>query len=1573
MMSNSSVNDSTNENDIAVVGLTCRFPGARNVDEFWQNLRDGVESVTYFTDEELEASGVDRAILRRLNYVKAGALLDGADLFDASFFGITPREAELIDPQHRIFLECAWEALEHAGYNVETYDGWIGVYAGAGFNSYLSNQLHSNLELLTSMGHLQALISNEKDYLTSRVSYKLNLKGPSVNVQTACSTSLVAVHLSCQSLLTHQCDIALAGGVSVHAPQKAGYLYVEDGIQSPDGHTRSFDARGQGTLFGSGVGVVVLKRLTDALEDGDTIHAVIKGTAINNDGALKVGYTAPSVDGLSKVIAVALGNAEVSPESISYVEAHGTATALGDPVEIAALNKAFRSLRGKGVCALGSVKSNFGHLNVAAGVAGLIKTILALKHRQIPPSLHFDRPNPDADWENSAFNVNTELSEWERGKWPRRAGVNSMGIGGTNAHVVVEEAPEACAPGVSRPWQLLALSAKTETALESATERLAAHLESNPEENLADVAYTLQVGRKGFAHRRVLACRDAQDAATRLRARDPRRVFDGQRTDEDHPLVFLFPGQGAQHVNAGRALYEGEPVFRRQVDKCAALLSPHLGFDLRGVLYPPAGREEEAGERLKQTSLAQPALFVVEHALASLLISWGVRPWAMVGHSIGEYVAACIAGVFTLEEGLRLVCARGRLMQGVAAGSMLAVSLPASELDGLLPGALSLAATNGERQCVVSGRDEDVAEFERQLAARGVECRRLHTSHAFHSGMMDGILDAFAGEVGRVALRAPQIPYVSNVTGEWITAAETTDANYWVRHLRRTVRFAESVRFLLNERAPAFVEVGPGETLGSMVRQLAGKGATVLSTFGHRREADGAHEHLLQTVGRLWSQGCEVNWDTYNAGESRRRVPLPTYPFERQRFWVEAQRRAAEVAGAQKSLRKKTDVAEWFYVPSWKRSVLPDLVDLNREADGEDGRDSCWLIFTDECGLGSALARCLEREGLTVLTIGAGELYARAGERSFNVNPRATADYDALLGEVDSLGLRVTHVVHAWGVTGGGERGDDDAAFERVQSLGFYSLLALAQSLGRHGGTDPLSIVVLTDDMQQVTGDEKLRPEKATVLGPCKVMPREYLHISCQSIDVQLPPRGSEDEARLIDALAAEVSAGSKDSVVAYRNRWRWVQTFEPHHLEQPNGSMLGLREGGVYLITGGLGGVGLVLAKHLAKSVRARLVLVGRTSFPPRESWARWLSEHGETDEVSARIRKLQELESYGAEVVVERADVTDEAQMRGVLERAASLYGQVNGVVHAAGVPGGGLIQLKTPETAAHILAPKVQGTRVLGKVFAGGGLDFMLLCSSRIAVLGRFGQVDYCAANTFLDAFAHYNTAEGHAYTVAVDWDGWQDVGMLVEAAARYTVNSGEGETAADKSLYQESIEAGIAPHEGADAFARIVARKISPQVVVSTKDLAASFEHAGALTHERVSQEIGKLQTEKPGLLHPRPDVQTDYAAPTNELEQSIADIWQTLFSIERVGVHDDFFELGGNSLLGLQLISRLRETFQVEIPLGHLFESPTVLHLSQLISEKFAQKETPDAMAELLAELDGLSEEEALRQLDAGAL
>ncbi|HLL70296.1 MAG TPA: amino acid adenylation domain-containing protein [Pyrinomonadaceae bacterium] len=816
------------------------------------------------------------------------------ELFAAPFFGINPREAEVIDPQHRLFLECAWEALEDAGYNSETYAGRIGLYAGAGMNTYLLYNLYSNREVIRAVGDFQAMIGNDKDFLPTRVSYKLNLRGPSVSVQTACSTSLVAVVLACQSLQTFQSDMVLAGGVSVRVPRNAGYIYQKGGIMSPDGHCRAFDANAEGTVVGSGVGIVVLKRLEDALADGDTVHAVIRGSAINNDGALKVGYTAPSIEGQREVINEARAMAEVEADTISYIEAHGTGTTLGDPIEIAALTQVFRAQTDeRNFCAIGSVKTNVGHLDTAAGVTGLIKTVLALKHKQLPPSLHFEEPNPNIDFANSPFFVNRRLTEWTRGRTPRRAGVSSFGIGGTNAHVVVEEAPEVePADTGGRPYRLLLLSAKTDTALETLTTNLAAHLRQNPEVNLADVAYTCAVGRRPFEHRRTVLCQDTEDAARALETLDGKRVFTNYHETAERPVAFLFSGGGTQRVGMGLELYEHEPVFRAEVDRCSELLQPYLGLDLRRVLYPRAEGREAAALKLNEMSVFQPALFVVEYALARLWMSWGIEPQVMIGHSTGEYAAACLAGVFTLEEALSLLAARGRLMQQMPAGAMLAVPLSEEEVQPLLNGELSLAAVNSPAMCVLAGTVEAVERLESNLQGRGLDCRRLQTSQAAHSKMMEPILGAFIERVERIALQPPRIPFVSNVTGTWITDAQATDPHYWSQHLRQTVRFADGVGALLKEPELILLEVGPGRTLGGLAKQHPSKAAghVVISSLRHPASQESDAASMLNALGQLWLAGKQFDARGFYAGERRRRISLPTYPFERQRYWVEARR-----------------------------------------------------------------------------------------------------------------------------------------------------------------------------------------------------------------------------------------------------------------------------------------------------------------------------------------------------------------------------------------------------------------------------------------------------------------------------------------------------------------------------------------------------------------------------------------------------------------------------------------------------------------------------------------------------------
>ena len=880
---------------LAVIGIAGRFPGAPNVEIFWDNLKHGVDSISHFQDEELQVTGPE---IRSPNYVKARGVLAGADLFDAAFFGLQPKEAEFTDPQHRLFLECAWEALEDAGYDSERCPGPVGVYAGCSLNTYLLANLCSSRvfidELLAGhqMGAHPSLLGNDKDFLATRVSYKLNLRGPSLSVQSACSTSLVAVNQACQGLLSYQCDLALAGGISLSFPQRRGYLYQEGGLASPDGACRAFDASAAGTVFGGGVGIVVLKRLVDAVNDRDHIYAVIKGFALNNDGSSKVSYMAPSVEGQAEVIATAQALAGFSAESIGYVEAHGTGTPLGDPIEIAALTQAFSATtQAKGFCAIGSVKTNVGHLEAAAGVTGLIKTILMLHHKTIPPSLHFERPNPRINFADSPFFVNAELRDWVAGDAPRRAGVSAFGVGGTNAHVVLEEAPAAAPSRTRRTTALLVVSARSDAALDAASDNLKGHLERTPEHALIDVAYTLQTGRRPFTHRRFVVGSHSADVAAALHARDPQRVFTRQAGPGDLSTVFLFPGQGVQRVNMGRELYETEPEFRETVDRCSEVLRPELNLDLREVLYPAQPSLAEAEARLKQTELTQPALFVVEYAMARLWMSCGIRPRTMLGHSLGEYVAATVAEVFTLEDALRLVVHRARLMQQLPKGAMLAVRLPEQDLLPLLQAELSLAAVNGPAACVVSGPEENIETLQRQLQARAIACRKLATSHAFHSAMMDPLAQSFTDVVSRTARQSPRIPYLSNLTGTWITDGDIRDPSYWFHHLRRTVRFGEGIEKLLKEPGCVLLEVGPGQTLSRLASQHPARPAKP-RIFAGNAPAEGVSELVtwLTALGELWAAGAVVDWTAFHQHDRPCRVSLPTYPFERKRFWIEGPR-----------------------------------------------------------------------------------------------------------------------------------------------------------------------------------------------------------------------------------------------------------------------------------------------------------------------------------------------------------------------------------------------------------------------------------------------------------------------------------------------------------------------------------------------------------------------------------------------------------------------------------------------------------------------------------------------------------
>jgi acyl transferase domain-containing protein/thioesterase domain-containing protein len=1522
-MSDLKISDSID--GIAVIGLAGRFPKSRNIEEFWHNLRDGVEMISFFTDEELVALGVNPALLDEPTFVKAKAYLEGIDLFDARFFGYSPREAEIMDPQQRFFLECAWEALENAGYDSEKYEGSIGVFAGVTMNSYLLNNLYTNSEVVASAGGFQTVMGNDKDHLPTRVSYKLNLKGPSVNVQTTCSTSLVAVHLACQSLLNYQCDMTLAGGVSITVPQKMGYSYQAEGIVSPDGHCRTFDAKASGTVAGNGVGIVVLKRLADALNDGDTIYAVIKGSAVNNDGSDKVGYTAPSVSGQAAVILEAQAIAGVDPETISYVEAHGTATPIGDPIEVEALQQAFRTQTDKhGYCAIGSVKTNVGHLDAAAGVTGLIKTILSLRHKQLPPSLHYEEPNPKIDFAASPFFVNDRLREWESNGGPRRAGVSSFGIGGTNAHVIVEEAPEVEEGSESqRQWQVLVSSAKTESGLAEARRRLAEELRRKREEvELADVAWTLQVGRRGFGYRSAVVCRSVEEAIAALESGDAGRavVTSVAAVPGERPVVFMFPGQGVQQLNMGLELYETEESFRVEVDRCAEILKPHLGLDLRTVLYPGPGQEETAREQIQRTELTQPALFVVEYALAKLLNSWGVQPDAMIGHSIGEYVAACLAGVMSLEDALSIVAVRGRLMQQQPAGAMLAVGLKESDVQIRLGAKLTIAAINSPNACVVSGPLEAVEALQQSLSEEGVWSQRLATSHAFHSQMMEPIVETFTRELRQIKLHAPKIPYISNVTGNWITAAEATDAAYWGRQLRQTVRFGDGLTELLKGGEKILLEVGPGQTLSGLARQLdvvrTSASQLVIPTLGRGNEQTSSVEALLTAVARLWIAGTKIDWPRLHEGERRRRIPLPTYPFEPTRCWVEPKRSKLSAGISESAQGRRSDIADWFYAPFWKQSWL------GVETGAQNGNKERlrWLVFRGKSGIGAELAKSLAQDGHDVVSVIAGKKFRRLNEHDFEINPQARDNYRALFKDLGATNRLPEKLLHLWGVAPPQQSHSSDIkSLEQSQYRGLYSLLFLAQALGKQDLNRELRIGIVTNSMLGLTGEELIQPEKATVLGLAQVISQEYPNITCQNIDIVRPKAKSIEERKLILQLIAELSDKSSDKIVAYRGQHRWVRNFEAVRLERPTEKALRLKDGGVYLITGAAEDAALEIAEYIAGTVKANLVITTHASVPPRDIWECSIAQNGEDHPLSRKLRRVQSLEENGADVLLLSTDVTDEQKLRTTLNQTLERFKAIHGVIYTAAdleqTGGNALRDVSLNECRKHL--QQASGLLLLEKVLQNRELDFCLLLSSLSSALGLVGTGVRSAVSYFMDALTQAHNRQNSLQWTRASWDETQTASLQAQDEAA------------------NSSQAFIKPTEAIEVLKRILQSNALTQLLVSPVDLQARIAEAAEVktSQSKEAAEGGEA------LSGGRPNLRTPYVAPRNADEQLIADLWSDLLGVDQVGVNDDFFELGGHSLAGIQLIFRLRAAFNLEdLHLNSLFEKPTVAGLAESVAQ-----------------------------------
>lgn len=1414
------------EFDVAIVGLACRFPGAPDAAAFWSNLEAGVESIRRLSEADLRDAGVPEELFTRPDYVRAAPTLEAPADFDAEFFGYSTGEAAAIDPQQRLMLELAHAAFEDAGLDPERHPGRIAVFAGAALNTY---QLDRGATANLATHYIPTLVAGDKDFLATRLSYKLGLRGPSLTVQTACSTSLVAVHLACQSLLSEECDAALAGAVSIRFPHRAGYLYDGSGVVSRDGRVKAFAADADGTVFGSGAGVVVLKRAADALAAGDRIYAVIKGSAVNNDGSAKAGYTAPSVGGQADAVAEALGNAGLSAEDLSYLEAHGSGTPLGDRIEVTALTQAFRRFTDRrGFCALGSVKTNVGHLDAAAGMAGLIKTALALHHERIPATLHCRVPHPEIDFAASPFVLAGAAQPWPRTGRPRRAGVMSTGMGGTNAHVILEEAPLALSEAPSGEPLLFVLSAQSEAALAAAAARLRAWTESEQAARTppADAARTLGLGRRQLGWRRAASARSLSEAAQAL---DAGTIAGRVPAEGAPPVALLLPGAGEQYPGMGAGLYARFAAFREEIDRCAELLRPQLGCDLRTILYPP-GTDRPAAARpaldlrqllrrgdasappperpIDRTLFCQAALFATEYALARLWMEFGAPPARLVGHSLGEWVAACVAGVFTLPDALRVIAERARLVESLPPAAMTAVLLAEEELVPLLSPELSVALLNGPSLSVVAGPAGDLARLHERLKARGAIYRSVRNGHPFHTARLEAIAGDLRRALRSVPLQPPRLPFLSGLTGDWITPAQATDPEYWIRQSCSTVRFSAGLQRLWDLPEHVLVEAGPGRTLGILAMQHPARGPRPPAHCASLRpeyEAADDVQVWLEAAARLWTRGVPVRLEA--ARPPRGRVaPLPTYAFQRRLCWLE--RPAASAAAAAPALD------ESFHVPQWDR--CPPA----RRAPAPPAERPLWL------------------------DLGAPE--TGAIDRLDDRWPDGTA----------RLAVRIS-----------------------PGRAGLEKLIGLAASLAERRRGRPVRLGVVTSGAHDVSGSEALDPAAALAVGAALVLPREFPAFEVFAIDA--------DPSVRPDDIEAEFATAKSGDVIAWRGRQRWERSFRRVRLSRSGAP---LRRNGVCVITGGTGGIGFALARALARDAAARLALVARRRPDPE-----WLA--------AAR----RQIEADGGEMDVWTADVGDGAALSRALDSIRARWGPIAGAIHAAGVRRDGMIELKTPADIAAILAPKVDGARHLLRALEGDAPDFVVLCSSLSSLAGYHGQVDYAAANAFLDSFAAWASRAFSCPVQAINWPVWRDVGMAAGTAL---------------------AEGGLSTEDGVEAFRRVVqSRRI--QVAVSLPDLAAVAEAAGR---------VGAPAPEPP-----RTAEDPGGTGAEGEVETAIAEIWREVLGNPGLGPHDDFIAAGGHSLLAMRIVSRIRAAYAIDFTLRRFFAAPTIAGNAAAVQEAILEE------------------------------
>ncbi|HAN17208.1 MAG: hypothetical protein A2X13_05965 [Bacteroidetes bacterium GWC2_33_15] len=1351
--------------EVAVIGISCRFPGANNLQEYWNNLKNGVESITFFTDEELRKSGIDEKLIQDPDYIRAAGVLEDNTCFDSSFFNYTPNEAEVMDPQIRIFHECAWNALEDAGYNPEKYTGRIGLYGGASpqFKWEVFSELSGKNK---EVGQLYAKYLTNKDFLFGLISYKLNLKGPSFAFYTACSTSLVAVHLACQSLINGECEMALAGGVTSSNFANEGYEYMEGMHNSADGHCRTFDAGATGMLASDGAGIVVLKRLEQAIDDKDHIYAIVKGSAINNDGNDKIGFAAPSIAGQSKVIKDAIKMANIKPNEITYVEAHGTATKLGDPIEINALKKAFNTQQQQ-FCRVGSVKTNIGHCDSAAGIAGFIKVVLSLKNKLIPPNLHFKVPNPEIDFENSPFIVNDKLYEWKTNEEKERiAGVSAFGIGGTNAHAILSEFIvdyKTSLPNIHS--QLICISAKTPEALVRMSNNLSKYLFDNPDIDLERIAYTLNIGRKEFEYRKIMVA-DNTSHLTEILKNQPLQPAD---ISFIHPNIvrtniFVFSGQGSQYINIAKEIYKTQPIFKNSVDNCCAIINKLLNIEFQSILFPGEDTEE-ARELLNNIHYSGPAKFIIEYSVAQQLMFLGIQPSGMIGHSFGEYAVACLAGVFSLEDALTLIVKRAIVMEKSPVGKMMSVPLSPEEIKPYLNDKLSLAAVNTPDLCIVSGAVKEMLEFEQKIQNNGIEGLWINYPRASHSNLMLEVSNEFKQEVMKITLSYPVLPYISGLTGTWITNEQAIDPQYWADHLVKSILFSQGIQELMKLEHPVFIQVGGDKGLPLIIQQHAKKEKeiTAQSMLRHKNDYLTDYNFFLSQLGELWKNGVFIDWGKFYLNQSIHRVNLPGYSFEKNLFSSCLDIERIDIFPQSTN---QPDSSKWFYIPSWKKTLSCQNERYQKP--------KTWLVFIDDYDFGNILTEKLRKDSNIVITVKKASSFRIINDKEYEININNTNDYELLITHVIKTHV-IQEIIYLYTLQ---ETNQEELSLKNLEqrlSISYFALLKIVQSIGNISIDNQINISIITGNSQEIIGNDLFFPEIATVQGPAKTIPIEYNNISCRTIDVDL----RNDKAQLAEDLNIELKTIIKDKVIGYRNGQRWIQCFENVEIKEDNSiDFSTIKPNGVYLITGGLGGIGFVLSEYLLKEYNVNLILTGRTALPERSSNGTYNKSAISDKKVLNRLKRLEELEKYGKTIQYYNLDVSEIDEMEQMVVSIHNIHERIDGLFHLAGEPDGKIIQMRSKKDDDKVFKSKIKGTLALESLINQFDIDFIIYSSSRNAIIPAIAHVGHTSANAFLDTYAHYqNEFSKKKIRTSINFNSWSEIGQAKESIQKLSNNQSD----------------------------------------------------------------------------------------------------------------------------------------------------------------------------------------------------